>query len=51
MDQGRAMLVREISPAVHNAAVQDAVATEEHYDTARSIPFLGIPEYQTGEEI
>ena len=52
MDQRRAMLLREISIAVYNAAVQDTVATKEHHDFVRSIPDpMWIPEYQTGEEI
>ena len=38
--------------ALCHAAVQDAVATKEHHDLARSIPdTMWIPEYQTGEEI
>jgi hypothetical protein len=46
------MLLREISTAVYNAAVQDAVVTKEHHDLLRPIPDpMWIPEHQTGEEI
>ncbi len=37
MDQGRAMLLREIPTAVYNAAVQYAVATKVHHDLVRLI--------------
>jgi hypothetical protein len=33
MDQGGAMLVREISTRIYNAAIQDAVVNQEHHDT------------------
>lgn len=46
------MLLREISTAVDNGVVQDAVVTKEHHDLVRSIADpMWIPEYQTGEEI
>jgi malate dehydrogenase (oxaloacetate-decarboxylating) len=41
-----------VAAAVYHAAVEDGVATRKHHDLVQAIlNTMGVPEYQTGEEI